>query len=107
MGGQWRLRTSIRGFKNEVLRVSHFPNYSKLRTSTPPNLHFFSKKLGARCPVTTSNHPVQLQVGFHGFSQFGLVFHGSISVFKGLGWFFMGPGGFLWSFMVPGRFLWL
>ena len=24
LGGQWRLRTSIRGFKNEVLRVSHF-----------------------------------------------------------------------------------
>ena len=57
-------------------------------------------------PVTTRNHPVQLQVGFHGFSQFGLVFHGSISVFKGLGWFFMGPGGFLWSFMVLGHCLW-
>ena len=47
MGGQWRLRTSIRGFKNEVLRVSHFPNYSKLRTSTPPNLHFF-KEAGSK-----------------------------------------------------------
>ena len=47
MGGQWRLRTSIWGFKNEVLRVSHFPNYSKLRTSTPPNLHFF-KEAGSK-----------------------------------------------------------
>ena len=61
MGGQWRLRTSIRGFKNEVLRVSHFPNYSKLRTSTPPNLHFF-KEAGSK--VNTSGNFVNLVSGF-------------------------------------------
>ena len=49
MGGQWRLRTSIWGFKNEVLRVSHFPNCPKLRTSTAPNLHFF-KEAGSKVP---------------------------------------------------------
>jgi len=47
LGGQWRLRTSIWGFKNEVLRVSHFPNCPKLRTSTAPNLHFF-KEAGSK-----------------------------------------------------------
>ena len=72
-------------------------------------------------PVTTHNHSVQLQVSFHGFSQFQigfswfhvgfkgfqgfrLVFHGSRSVvlvFQGsrlvfmvLGWVFTVPGGY-------------
>ena len=41
------LKPEVLSFKNEVLRVSHFSNYSKLRTSTPPNLHFY-KEAGSK-----------------------------------------------------------
>ena len=41
------MKPEVLSFKNEVLRVSHFSNYSKLRTFTAPNLHFF-KEAGSK-----------------------------------------------------------
>ena len=49
--------------------------------------------------ITTHNHPVQLQVGFH---VFFMVFHGFRLVFI----FFMVFHGSRSVFMVPGRFSW-
>ena len=49
--------------------------------------------------VTTHNHPIQLQVSFHGFSQLP-VFHGTRLVFIGFSRFQVGVSGSRWVFVV-------